>query len=107
MKRQVITQEPEQKLLTLQHVNDDLYYGIVRGEEFKLTGFLTRSQYNNSAHILAFSTDELTKGNNWSSIQNHTNLRLAIENLILIGFTVYAFDTAKELFQWLADNTQN
>jgi len=49
------------------------------------------------------SITDLTEGNSWPTHSRNNNLFDAIKNLLVNKFTVYQFDTAKELFTWLAE----
>jgi hypothetical protein len=75
------------------------YYGVKHHGGPK--GFITSTGYRKSFYT--FSEDKLTIGNGWG--REYSNLKELIGYLLGVNlpFEVYEFDTAKEMFKWLAD----
>ena len=87
-------------IVQLTEVNSQKYYGLKHPND-NSRGFISRSKFCNGEYI-PMCCDELTNGNRWSCSDSLTKL---IGDLMSgpRPFTVYEFDTHKELFGWLAE----
>jgi len=86
--------------VNVSEVDSDKFYGFVQNHT-NLKGFISRISYCSGDYQAKAITD-LTEGNSWP-IHTRSNLKDAIDNLLNKNFTVYQFDTSKELFTWLAE----
>lgn len=88
------------KTKSADQVDETKYYGFVTSLSEK--GFITREHYKNGK-FKALASGLLTNGNNFSQFDNDS-LTECIKNIIKSPFkkTVFEFDTAQELFAWLA-----
>ena len=99
MKIQVIN---EVRIPTL-HPTDarsDKYYGVIYkygGDK----GFISALEYKDKFTI--FCATSLTEGNCFGGFENCTNLQKLCEQA-QDNFTIFQFDTYKELFKWLAED---
>lgn len=97
--KKVILEQPEVAVIELSNVNKDKYYGIIQGGA---KGFVTRKDYDQGVYY-PLVCESVTNGNTWN-IHINTELKGLVRNLISnTSFTVYEFDTSKELFSWLAE----
>jgi len=98
--KKVVLEKPEVAVVELLNVNTNRYYGVSNKNGLK--GSLTRRNFYNGQYS-AFCCQSVTKGNAWDG---HDSEKLVdvIKNLISSSlFTVYEFETSKELFAWLAE----
>jgi hypothetical protein len=86
--------------VNVSEVNSYKFYGFVQNHT-NSKGFISRVSYGGGNYQMKAIT-ELTEGNSWPS-HSRSNLQGTIENLLNKNFTVYQFDTSKELFTWLAE----
>jgi len=103
MKTQVVLKVPSHRnIVSVDEVNEDLYY-VVKSDA--AIGIITRQHYDDGP-FLCKSTDEFTRGNGWTFVCGCKTLTQVVTKAINLKFTVYQFDTAKEMFQWVADNCE-
>lgn len=87
-------------------VNARFYYGVLEvnyeGKSVQ-KGFIVQQAYRNGPFI-AVCENSMTVGNNWDSYSCNT-LEATVDAIIKSGCKkqVFQFDTAKELFAWLAE----
>lgn len=77
------------------------FYGVVcKGER----GFITRQNYEEGRFKAIVSLDGVTNGNEFTPTLDNpqTSLDGAIKFLIEKDYSVYEFNTARELYAWLA-----
>jgi len=98
MKQVVITEtNPE---VNVQRCDADKYYGLSKAGSPR--GFITRDDYDRG-NFRAKVVRSLTRGNDWTFIQG-PDLPAVLANAIAKSkFTVFEFDTHKELMTWLAE----
>lgn len=99
MKIQVI-KEVQIPTLDPANVRSNNYYGVIqkhRGDK----GFVSTSSYKGRFIILC--VDSLTTGNSFAGCESYATLKeLCTENQE--RFTIFQFDSYKELFKWLAED---
>lgn len=80
-------------------VSRDKFYGVSLGDE---KGFIIRPQFEVGPYRIA-AIDAMTRGNGWNHFQTGS-LSEAIESILRDNSRncVFEFDTAQELFAWLA-----
>jgi len=99
MKMQVIKQV-QIPTLDPTDVRSDKYYGIIPKEGGD-KGFVSASPYQGEFTILF--VDSLTTGKSFAICESYATLKeLCTENQE--HFTIFQFDTYKELFKWLAED---
>lgn len=88
------------KTKTLDEADATKYYGFVGSSGQK--GFITRQHYN-CGEFKVLTCEGLTNGNGFSHF-NDNSLARCIKNIFESPFkkTVFEFDSAQELFAWLA-----
>ena len=97
MKKVVLEKE---ETVELTNVDPRKYYGVLRSCGSK--GFITRRNYREGLYS-AYCCEGVTRANSWN-LQDSDTLDSVIKKLIdILYFKVYEFDTAKELFTWLAE----
>jgi hypothetical protein len=97
--KKVILQK-EEVTIELSKVSPDKYYGVLNRSGSK--GLITKRKYATGQYS-AFCSESITKGNSWDMNDSDTITGL-VKNLIeLSNFSVYEFDTSKELFTWLVE----
>ncbi len=103
MKRLIRTEEgifetepspPKNALLEEDSLNE-FYFGVENCGK----GFIHREDVEQGKYKVSCA-EELTEGNGWDP-QDYS-LRGLIEDLLLLGFNVFKFETYQELFVWLA-----
>lgn len=77
----------------------DKFYGAKRSDG---VGFVTTREYRRKFKLACVSN--LTFGNEWDSCEGETLLE-CLDKALAWKFQVFEFDTAKELFTWLAENS--
>jgi hypothetical protein len=98
--KKVILEKPEVAVVELSNVSNEKYYGV--SPDYDKKGFITKTDFNLGKYTV-LSQRLLTKGNGWDSFDSQ-DLKTIIKKLISNTlFTVYEFDTSKELFTWLAE----
>ena len=94
------------KVVTVAECSKRYYYGIYcktdDDSDGYNKGFITRSEYDDGCFVVMCACG-FTNGNNFNSFRNHNDINALIHHLIDNKFTVYRFDTPKELFAWLAE----
>lgn len=93
MKR-VIT-EPCQEFTLTRDASTDYYYGIEDGE---YRGFITKNYEQYMIRYLKNIT--MGYGNN---SHNHHSFQRCLEDIVTSGYTVYEFNTHRELVEWLLE----
>ena len=133
MKKQVVDSLPSPPALTpLACVNDTKYYGVqinltgnglsaadtkYYGVQTNLTGnglsaakgergFITRTNYMSGKYIV-LSSHRITKGNGWTfGVSGFDFLHDCVSKVLeKDDFFVFEFDTPRELFQWISENS--
>ena len=99
--KQVQLTAPPLNITSIDEVLAKKYYGAKSKEGS--TGFISQTEYMGGLYILIASRG-LTYRNSWNLLCSH-HLGTAIKNLLKQEFEVYEFDTPKELYTWLAENT--
>jgi hypothetical protein len=102
--KQVHITSPSLPITMTSAVSKSKYYGIQQKVNGCKKGFLHRERFNLGNYSIR-CIDYLTEGNSWDIPEwRSSELQVTIEILIKDerGFDVYEFDTAKELFLWLA-----
>lgn len=87
--------------VNVSEVDSDMFYGFIQNQT-NSKGFITRANFCHGNFQMKSITD-LTEGNSWPTHSRSNNLQDSINNLLNYNFTVYQFDTSKELFTWLAE----
>ena len=101
MKKVVKKVTPEMEV-AIDQVSSVKYYGVLAYSS-RNRGFITRFPYW-SGSFVALCSSKVTSGNNWDSYTSNT-LSEFISTLLRNGFfTIYEFDTARELFAWVAES---
>ena len=99
MKEVITTQIPAETVLA-ENARDSKFYGV-SNKSSRTKGFISRDSLDSGLYRARCSSS-LTEGNLWpcqsSSVLSHTVAALAGREC----FEVFEFDTAKELFAWLA-----
>jgi hypothetical protein len=96
--KQVVIEVPK-NVVAADETIDSRFYGVDSGSS---KGFICRSKYR-TGPFTSFCGDNLTNGNTWSLDPEHSNsLQVAIKEYIRRGFSVFEFESYKELFKWLA-----
>lgn len=97
MMKKVVQSTP---VVTVDNVADNKFYGVLAKGDVKC--FISRKDFNDGDFIVR-SSRKLTQGNSYDSFNNNC-LRTMITKLVEHeNFEVFEFDTAKELFKWLAE----
>jgi hypothetical protein len=78
------------------NVDSNLYYGILRKQD-KSKGFITSTSFREVYSPRCF--DRLTVGNGFTSFESKS-LKEVVKSLLNHGFSVYQFNTYKELLKW-------
>lgn len=95
--KKVIKEQPE-KTTNIVNVNDSKYYGVQTIAAVR--GFTTMTNFRQHPYMIK-SINCITQGNGWE--MRNISLQNLLEECILRGWTVYEFDSAKELFTWLLE----
>lgn len=101
--KQVIDNKPND-VVELSYVTPKKFYGVAN-RVGRAVGFISR--LNIEKGYVVFNSDGLTDGNWNPAIYAHYAQELTglIAILIANNYEVYEFDTSKELYGWLAENT--
>lgn len=83
--------------VTTDEVHPSLYYGVIREGE---KAFVTRTGYLDGEYVLRCKSS-VTRGNGYPCFTS-SSLRNLIEKVVSSGDPVFQFNTAEELFTWLA-----
>lgn len=96
--KQVVTQS---NTVNIQNIDPEKYYGTFCDECGK--GFVTRQDYEEGDYTI-LSVREVTKGNGFNQY-NDILLFACLRNFLKAKKSrkVFEFDTAQELFKWLAE----
>ena len=99
--RKVIKEVPSDTVC-VKNASDRKYYGFSAQGDSSHVGFIGQAQWE-GGEFIPFCCDGVTHGNQWSDKRAST-IEATIENILsMVGkFTVYEFDTAGELFAWVA-----
>ena len=96
--KKVILNESQVATIVLDDVTSDKYYGAqIRDRK----GFISRQGYGQGDFRL-YAVDSVTVGNAWSFF-DFPILSTVISRILDANNNVFEFDTAKELFKWLAE----
>ena len=94
--RKVVTTDRAE--VAIQNVDDTKFYGFQQGNK---KGFVSRRNFH-QGNFIVIGREQLTRGNQWSGERMESEcLPEMMKNLIRFGI-FYEFDTATELFTWLA-----
>lgn len=81
-------------------VSVDKYYGILTKDSL-VVGFITRERFQRGRFIVRCMSKMLTDGNGWFFYRSN-DLLTTVKKIVNDGFHIFEFDTAKELFIWMA-----
>ena len=92
----------ESSTVNVNEIKQHKFYGVLFTTE---RGFITREKYCGGDYTVR-CINGLTYGNGWG---NHTDkdLSMLVDKLISRSITVYEFETARELFDWLLGSKTN
>lgn len=88
---------PSEPITVVSNADPNKYYGI---ELWHDKGFILRKEYKEGSYT-GIAADLMTQGNSWDGI-NSESLPETITNALDAGFSVFEFETSKELFAWLS-----
>lgn len=84
--------------VSVEEVRENKFYGFLQGCS---KGFVTRRDYM-KGNFLVFGKGQVTLGNQWSGLSmEDENLSKMMRKMFSHG-SFYEFDTAAQLFTWLA-----
>ena len=95
--RKVIPKQDSVAVRLLEDVVSNKYYGVFG---YKIKGFITRESFDSGNFYVATSRN-ITNGNRFCDYYGD-NVNAVIEGLLSNNYEVYEFDTANDLFKWLA-----
>ncbi len=108
--KHVLTKPPTQTYVHIENVDHTKYYGVsYSGEQKSSLGqkaFLTRQHYSSgpTGVFMWRCVDGVNRGNGIFSERGYYSVADAIKQCMEFNVEVFEFDTAKELFKWLAQD---